>query len=72
MSILTASVPIVNFDFPSPDPDEYRPTAGPDFTPTPEELEEAAWLLNSDEPDWDTLAKDDLALDVVSSGHSWM
>ena len=53
-------------------PDDYRPTAGPDFTPTPEEEAEAAELLNDDEPDWDALADDAMALDVVCSGIPWL
>ncbi len=78
MSILTLAAVAVNFDF-SADTDEaddFRPTAGPDFTPTPEEEAEAAELLNGDdEPsdaEWDRRADDAHALDVVCSGYSWL
>jgi hypothetical protein len=77
MSILTAIPEAVNFDFaPSivaePD-DEHRPTAGPDFIPTPEEEAQAAELLNGDdEPDWDTWADDAMALDSVCLGTPWL
>ena len=78
MTILTSAPAAVNFDFASITPaalvaDDYRPTAGPDFVPTPEELAEAAELLNDDgEPDWDSLAEDAMALDLVCSGRSWL
>jgi hypothetical protein len=56
-----------------PEADDYRPTAGPEFTPTPEEEAEAAELLNgNDEPDWDVLADDAMVLDAVCSGASWL
>ena len=55
------------------DADEYRPSAGPDFTPTADEEAEAVELLNGDvEPDWDGLADDATALDAVCSGRPWM
>ncbi len=79
MSILTAPAPVVNFDFAdvAPEAEESRPTAGPDFAPTPEEEAEAAELLNGDvaEPDdayWDARADDAHALDMVSSGYAWL
>jgi hypothetical protein len=75
MSILILPVLFVNFDFDfaAPDADDFRPTAGPDFTPTPEELAEAAELLNVEgEPDWDALADDSHALAVVSTGYAWL
>ncbi len=77
MSILTLPALAVNFDFavnaPAPEADDFRPTAGPDFIPTPEELAEAAELLNDEgEPDWDALADDAHALAVVSTGYAWL
>lgn len=66
-STLPATVPAVEVA------DDYRPTAGPDYIPTREEEAEAAELLNDDgEPDWDSLAVDAMALDIVCSGRSWL
>jgi hypothetical protein len=59
--------PAVNFGLPAvaTEADEFRPTAGSDFVPTPEEEAEAAELLNGDEPepDWDTLAEESAMMD---------
>jgi hypothetical protein len=55
------------------DADDYRPSVGPDYIPTSEEEAEAAELLNNEiEPDWDSLAEDALALDIVCSGYPWL
>lgn len=75
MSILAAIPAAVNFDLlviVAEPADDFRPTAGPDFTPTAEEEVEAAELFNAgDEPndaDWDAMAKDAYAMDRVCSG----
>ena len=82
MSILTLPSFLVNFDFaaiaPLVEADDHRPTAGPDFTPTAEEEAEAAEPLNEDDfgvrtdDEWEAMANDAHALDVVCSGFSWM
>ncbi len=74
MSILILFDSPVNFDFPAeaPEIDDFRPTAGPDFIPTPEEEAEAGELLNGDEPtdaDWDARADESAAMDAVCSCH---
>ncbi len=58
-----------------PEPDDFRPTAGPEFAPTAEEETEAAELLNTpdDDPEptdaeWDARADDAHAIDRVCSG----
>ena len=59
---------------PIPEPDDYRPPAGPDFTPTPEEEAEAVELLNNagvpglPDPNWDAKAEDAFAMDRVAAG----
>ena len=79
MTILTLPAPVVNFDFaviaPAVETDDYRPTAGPDFTPTLEEETEAAELLNGDDADaeptddeWEAMAEAAYAMDRVCSG----
>jgi hypothetical protein len=78
MFTIAPFAPVVNSALPIIAPavevaDDYRPTTGPDFTPTPEELAEAAELLNDEgEPDWDALADDAHALAVVSTGYAWL
>jgi hypothetical protein len=76
MSTLTAILPAVNFAFPATRAvevaDDFRPTAGPDYTPTAEEEAEAAELLNADEadsePDWDAMAEDAAMMDRYCLG----
>jgi hypothetical protein len=74
MSILTAPASAVNFDLAdlADEPDDFRPTAGPDNIPTAEEEAESAELLNADhEPtdaEWDARAEEALAMDRVCSG----
>ncbi len=75
MSILTATPAAVNFDLPAdaPEADEYRPTAGPDFIPSPADDAAASALFNGEdsEPtdaDWDAMAEESAAMDRACLG----
>ena len=76
MTTIAPIASVVNFTLLTPAVevvDDYRPTAPPEFTPTPEEEAEASELLNGEsEPDWDSLAEDSMALDLVCSGYPWL
>ena len=66
----------------APEADERRPTAGPDFVPTLEEVAEAAELIHGNDggsfdldptdAEWDAMAEDAQHLDAACSGYPWL
>jgi hypothetical protein len=74
------STPAIVFALPAlaNEAEDFRPTAGPDFTPSLDEEAEAAALFNGDDFDvrtdaeWEEMAEDAAAMDAVCSGHSWL